>query len=164
MLTSLFGWLFVQYRDSRRLLFGSRWMNLHGRLFLGPPETLGLAEDLIGENVRRTYFYLPTDRHPPTDEKAFKKWQKDQLYATQTREASQPHIAMGASFIGIALCMGMTLAAAQLSKGPPAISMFAGGSAITAAKPDQKLCEQAVLAATNAKRILTPAELAVCGQ
>lgn len=164
MLTSLFGWLFVQYRDSRKLLFGSRWMNLHGRLFLGPPETLGLVEDLIGENVRRTYFYLPTDRHPPTDEKAFKKWQKDQLYATQTREASQPHIAMGASFIGIALCTGITLAAAQLSTGMPPISLFAGSGTATAAKPEQKQCQQAVLAATQAKRMLTPAELAVCGQ
>lgn len=163
MLTSLFGWLFVQYRDSRRLLFGSRWMNLHGRLFLGPPETLGLAEDLIGENVRRTYFYLPTDRHPPTDEKAFKKWQKDQLYATQTREASQSHIAMGASLIGVALCTCMTLAAAQLSKSTP-VSLFAGGGSAAVAKPDQKQCQQAVLAATEAKRMLTPAELAVCGQ
>ncbi|MBL8264185.1 MAG: hypothetical protein KF800_00240 [Lysobacter sp.] len=164
MLTSLFGWLFAQYRDSRRLLFGSRWMNLHGRLFLGPPETLGLAEDLIGENVRRTYFYLPTDRHPPTDERAFKKWQKDQLYATQTREASQPHVALGASLIGVALCTCMTLAAAQLSNGTPPIPLFAGGGSAAVAKPDQKQCEQAVLAATRAQRMLTPAELAVCGQ
>lgn len=40
----MFGWLFTQYRKPGKLHFGSKWLNLHGRFFIGNPESFGLAD------------------------------------------------------------------------------------------------------------------------
>ena len=40
----MFGWLFTQYRKPGRLHFGSKWLNLHGRFFIGNPESFGLSD------------------------------------------------------------------------------------------------------------------------
>ena len=84
----MFKWLFTQYREPGKLHFGSKWLNLHGRLFLGSPESFGMGH--LSEGVRRTFYYLRADRRPPVrDDAAYDAWTKDRLYASKVEQVAE---------------------------------------------------------------------------
>lgn len=107
--------LFKQYRK-RKLSFASRWLNLHGKLFLGEPSKLGLEREVVGPGVYDSYYYIPSDRVPvcPTPESR-NQWQLGQLNATQVRESSQPHISKGVSIALFAFTLGCVALASAIS-------------------------------------------------
>ena len=105
----MLAWLFTQYRTAGKLRFGSKWLNRHGRLLLGSPESLGMGH--LSEDVRRSYYYLRADRVPPVEDgDAYTNWTKDRLYASQVQQVSERWVAkaafVGGSVLCGALCVG----------------------------------------------------------
>lgn len=115
----IFDQLFKQYRK-RKLSFGSRWLHLHGKLFLGEPSRLGLERDEVGAGVYDSYYYIPSDRVPVcSTPESRKQWQLGQLNATQVRVASQPHISKGVSLALLTftlLCVALASAISNKSE------------------------------------------------
>ena len=71
-----------------KLHFGSKWLNLHGRFFIGNPERFGLSD--CRENVLTSYYYLRADRKMPVaNDEDFDAWRMDALRASQVRHASE---------------------------------------------------------------------------
>jgi len=98
--------LFTQYRKPGQLRFGSKWLNLHGRLFLGSPESYGMGH--LSEGVRRAHYYLRADRVPPVeDADAYTNWTKDRLYASQVQQVSERWISKASFLVGAILCLAL---------------------------------------------------------
>ncbi|MCF7220978.1 hypothetical protein [Marilutibacter chinensis] len=111
----IFDQLFKQYRK-RKLSFGSRWLHLHGKLFLGEPSKLGLERDEVGAGVYDSYYYIPSDRVPVcSTPESRKQWQLGQLNATQIRVASQPHISKGVSLALLTFTLACVALASAIS-------------------------------------------------
>lgn len=97
------GLLFPFLKRRGRMLFGSKWLNLHGKLLIGTPESLGLPSD-GNPGVEKSFYYLKVDRKlPKTGE--LRSWESSQLYATQIREAGRPYVAKTASFMAFLVCV-----------------------------------------------------------
>lgn len=107
------------------LFFGSRWMNLHGRVLLGQPRVF-LGSDKQGAGtVAQSLYYLKADRYLPTDENIIPAWKEDQLKATQVREVFRKHVALRAVLVTTVLCFGLGLVAARGTEGEsPSASSF----------------------------------------
>lgn len=104
----MLAWLFTQYRTPGQLHFGSKWLNLHGRLFLGSPESYGMGH--LSELVRRTYYYLRADRVPPVEDgDAYTAWTKDRLYASQVQQVSERWVAKASFVVGSVLCVALCI-------------------------------------------------------
>ena len=115
-------------KGAKILFFGSRWMNLHGRLLLGDPKVL-LGIDKQGAwTAALPFYYLKADRYLPTDENLASQWKEDQLKATQVREVFRKHVALRAVLVTTVLCLGLGLVAARGTKGesPTATSLLSG--------------------------------------
>lgn len=106
----MFKWLFTQYREPGKLHFGSKWLNLHGRLFLGSPESLGMGH--LSEGVRRTFYYLRADRRPPVrDDAAYEAWTKDRLYASKVEQVAERWVAKAGFLACAPLCLVLAVLA-----------------------------------------------------
>lgn len=104
-------------KGAKILFFGSRWMNLHGRVLLGQPKVF-LGSDKQGAGtVGQSFYYLKADRYLPTDENIASQWKEDQLKATQVREVFRKHVAMRAVLVTTVLCFGLGLVAAKGTMG-----------------------------------------------
>lgn len=112
-------------KGAKILFFGSRWMNLHGRLLLGDPKVL-LGSDKQGAwTAALPFYYLKADRYLPTDENLASQWKEDQLKATQVREVFRKHVALRAVLVTTVVCLGLSLVAATGTKrDSPAASSF----------------------------------------
>ncbi len=112
----IFDRLFLQYRKDDKPWFGSRWMNLHGRLFIGDPKELGLED--VDKNLLRTYYYDKVDRY--THPKDTIEFRRNNNKLTATREAERPRVAFGASMgalmMVLALGIGYALVATPIEK------------------------------------------------
>lgn len=122
----MLAWLFTQYRTAGDLRFGSKWLSLHGRLFLGSPESYGMGH--LSEQVRRSYYYLRADRVPPVDDaNAYTNWTKDRLYASQVQQVSERWVAKASFVVGaslcVALCVGGWLVRKAEAPPPPAFAI-----------------------------------------
>lgn len=106
----MFAWLFTQYRKPGKLHFGSKWLNLHGRLFIGSPERFGLQD--CRDNVLTSYYYLRADRKiPVTDDGEFDAWKLDALRASQVRHASEKHVSKAGFIVTSTACLMLCAAA-----------------------------------------------------
>lgn len=127
------GLLFPFLKRRGKMLFGSKWLNLHGKLLIGTPESMGLPLD-GSPGVEKSFYYLKVDRKlPKTGE--LRSWESSQLYATQIREAGRPYVAKTASFMAFLVCV-VVLAVAI-----PVPLMFKGiekAKAELTATPEQK--------------------------
>lgn len=115
-------------KGQKVLFFGSRWMNLHGRVLLGQPKVF-LGTDKQGAGtVAQSFYYLKADRYLPTDENIASQWKEDQLKATQVREVFRKHVALRAVLVTTVLCFGLGFVAAKGTKGesPSATSFLSG--------------------------------------
>ena len=111
----MFGWLFTQYRTPGKLHFGSKWLNLHGRLFIGAPENFGLQD--CRQNVLASYYYLRADRKMPVaDDADFDAWRMDALRASQVRHASEKHVSKAGFLVTSAACVALCFGAFVISK------------------------------------------------
>lgn len=125
----MFAWLFTQYRKPGRLHFGSKWLNLHGRLLIGSPERFGLQE--CSENVLTSYYYLRADRKMPvTDDGKFDAWRLDALRASQVRHASEKHVSKAGFIVASAACLALCFSAMVIQKGSSLVS--SSSNAVTA--------------------------------
>lgn len=85
---NLFGLLFIQYRDGDKITFASRWMDWHGRLFMGRPEDKGL--DWVRDDLRKNFYWDKVDRILPTDGKELREWQEHSMFLAQYRNFEAP--------------------------------------------------------------------------
>lgn len=115
----MFSFLFIQYRDGRGLTFGSKWMALHGKLFLGKPRDKGLGH--IRQDLQDNYYYIKEDRFLPRDASALDQWELDSIQLAQYRDLEAPHVAKACSLVGVALVtvlVALTLPFVMLRSGP----------------------------------------------
>ncbi len=111
----MFGWLFTQYRKPGKLHFGSKWLNLHGRFFIGNPERFGLSD--CRENVLTSYYYLRADRKMPVaNDEDFDAWRMDGLRASQVRHASEKHVSKAGFLVTSAACVALCFGALVVNK------------------------------------------------
>ena len=123
----MFAWLFTQYRKPGKLHFGSKWLNLHGRVFIGSPESFGLSD--CRENVLKSFYYLRADRKPPVgDTGEYDAWKMDALRASQVRHASEKHISKAGFIATSAACLVLCFGAMVVNKGKAGFSMPTFGS------------------------------------
>lgn len=115
-------------KGAKILFFGSKWMNLHGRVLLGHPKVFLGSERQGAGTVAQSFYYLKADRYLPTDENIISNWKEDQLKATQVREVFRKHVALRAVLITTVLCMALGLVAATGTKSdsPTATSFLSG--------------------------------------
>lgn len=102
--------LFTQYKKNNKLLLGSWWLNLHGRLFLGNPKDMGHGFDLVDPANLKTYYYIPINRHAPIDKSHRLKWRQDNLRLTMLREAERPRCAKAVSLALLSILPVLLLA------------------------------------------------------
>lgn len=70
----------------RKVFFGSKMLNLHGKVFIGSPVMfLGTRDEMRG-TVHQDFYNLEHDRYPPVQHEKLMEWQDDQLLATQVIE------------------------------------------------------------------------------
>lgn len=102
---NLLGLLFLQYKDGRSLAFASKWMNWHGRVFLGRPEEKGL--DWVREDLRSSYYWCQADRVLPTEHKALREWQEQSMFVAQFRNFEAKSLARIVSLLSLVLVLGI---------------------------------------------------------
>ncbi len=111
----MFGWLFVQYREKGKLHFGSKWLNLLGRTFIGSPESFGLQD--CRENVLKSFYYLRADRKMPVaDDGEHEAWKTDSLRASQVRHASEKYVSKAGFVVTATACMALCFGAMVVLK------------------------------------------------
>ncbi|WP_363730715.1 hypothetical protein [Stenotrophomonas indicatrix] len=137
----MFAWLFTQYRKPGKLHFGSKWMNLHGRVFIGNPESFGLQD--CRENVLKSFYYLRADRKMPVgDDGEYDAWKLDALRASQVRHASEKHISKAGFLAVSATCLVLCFGAMVVNKGKAGFSAPSlGGAALSLNECKQKYGE-----------------------
>lgn len=128
--------LFTQYeKRGRSLLFASKWMNWHGRTFIGNPADMDMGE--VSPELLKSYYYVTADRWAPTtkdmdkegEDQARMKYRQDNLRLSMLRNNERRTIAKAAS-LGVLVCVVALFSAnAVLIKGTGAVaSVFKGGS------------------------------------
>ena len=99
----IFNLLFNQYKRGKSKLFGSTWLNIHGRLLIGNPRDNGLED--VDPELQRSYYYLKEDRFSqPTDRLKFRQ---ENMLLTVNREAERPRAALAASVLAMAACLAI---------------------------------------------------------
>lgn len=94
--------LFLQYADGKKLTFGSKFMSWCGRFFIGTLDENGI--DQVRDDLKRSYFYIQSDRIPPTNDKeAMEQWKLESKLLAQYREITRPAIAKGSFYFALAL-------------------------------------------------------------
>ncbi|WP_175402459.1 hypothetical protein [Xanthomonas graminis] len=127
----MFGWLFTQYRTPGKLHFGSKWLNLHGRMFIGNPENFGLQD--CRNNVLTSYYYLRADRKMPvSDDGEFDAWRMDALRASQVRHASEKHVSKAGFLVTSAACVALCFGAMVINKAKATLPSSSAGQAASA--------------------------------
>lgn len=109
----IFNKLFMQYQEGKRATFGSKWMDWHGRFFLGTPADIGLGE--TREDLQHTYYYIAPDRIPPTNDKvAMKQWSTESILYAQFRDANAREVSRGSAYVGLALVLILVFVGASI--------------------------------------------------
>lgn len=100
----IFNKLFMQYQKGKRATFGSKWMDWHGRFFLGTPADNGLGD--TREDLQHTYYFIAPDRIPPTNDKvAMKQWSTESILYAQFRDTNAREVSRGTAYVGLSLVL-----------------------------------------------------------
>ena len=99
----IFDKLFNQYKRGDSNLFGSLWLNIHGRLFIGNPRDNDLEH--VHPELQRTYYYLKENRFSqPGDRLEFRQ---QGMLLSVTREAERPRMAKAAAILAMTACLAI---------------------------------------------------------
>lgn len=114
--------LFPAYRDARNAKeFGSRFMNLLGRVFMGSPESKGLGH--VMPALRDTYYYCKHDRLIPPGE--VEQWFKDSILVSEYRQLEHREISKATR---LAVSLYAVLAVVLVAMLPGTSSTSTGGA------------------------------------
>lgn len=120
---NLLGLLFLQYKDGKGLSFASKWMDKHGRMFLGKPQDKGM--DWVREDLQRSYYWITADRVLPTEAKALREWEEQSMFVAWFRNFEA---AAAAKTVSLA---SMVLVLALVAMGGAIDGTAAAGSAVS---------------------------------
>lgn len=108
--------LFLQYQKGKKTTFGSRWMDWHGRFFLGSPADNGLGN--TRDDLQHSAYFIAPDRIPPTnDPVAMKGWKKEGILYAQYRCTTEKGVSRGAFYVGLPIVLALVFLGGSLRAG-----------------------------------------------
>jgi hypothetical protein len=120
----IFDMLFNQYKRGKSILFGSVWLNIHGRLLIGNPRDNEL--DSVHPELQRTYYHLKEDRFShPVDRLEYRQ---QSMLLTTNREAERKRIAKAVSVLSMTAVFAVAGAAGVKSIGDGVASKVKGAT------------------------------------